>query len=132
MAQSRFHSLSEVESALRFQRPDLVDLVLEIRSIVARVNPAATERIHSRGLTFYDADKGGTISGGICFVDIRDDHVRVRFGLGAFLDDPKSLLAGDRLYMRHLDISSFDEAPWTDIEALIQASANLDSSKLNS
>ena len=132
MAQSRFHSLSEVESALRFQRPDLVDLVLEIRSIVARVNPAATERIHSRGLTFYDADKGGTISGGICFVDIRDDHVRVRFGLGAFLDDPKSLLAGDRLYMRHLDISSFDDAPWTDIEALIQASGNLDSSKLNS
>jgi hypothetical protein len=125
MAQSRFHSLAEVESALRFQRPDLVDLVFEIRSIVARVKPAATERIHSRGLTFYDADKGGTISGGICFVDIRDDHVRLRFGLGVFLDDPKSLLAGDRRYMRHLDISSFDEAPWTDIEDLIQASANL-------
>ena len=131
MTQSSFHSLSEVESALRFQRPDLVDLVLEIRSIVARVNPAATERLHSRGLTFYDADKGGTISGGICFVDIRDDHVRLRFGLGAFLDDPKSLLAGDRLYMRHLDISSFDESPWTDIEDLIQASANLGGSGHN-
>jgi hypothetical protein len=132
MAKSRFHSLSEVESALRFQRHDLVDLLLEIRSIVVRVNPSATERINSRGLTFYDADKGGTIKGGICFVDIRDDHVRLRFGLGAFLDDPKSLLAGDRLYMRHLDISSFDDAPWTDIEALIQASADLDGSVLNS
>jgi hypothetical protein len=131
MAQSRFHSLSEVESALRFQRPDLVDLLLEVRSIVVGVNPPATERIHSRGLAFYDADKGGTIKGGICFVDIQDDHVRLRFGLGAFLDDPKSLLSGDQLYMRYLDISSFDDAPWTDIEALIQASADLDGSVLN-
>ena len=132
MAQSRFHSLAEVERVLRFQRPDLVELLLEIRNIVVRVTPLATERIHSRGLTFYDADKGGTIKGGICFVDIRDDHVRLRFGLGAFLDDPKSLLTGDRLYMRHMDISSFDDAPWTEIEALIQASANLDGSMLNS
>jgi len=132
MAQSSFHSISEVESALRFQRPDLVDLLLEIRNIVARVNPSATERISSRGLTFYNPDKGGTISGGICFVDIGTDHVRIRFGLGALLDDPKSLLAGNRLHMRHMDISSFDDAPWTDIEALIQASANLDSSQLNS
>ena len=97
-----------------------------------RVNPSAAERIGSRGLTFYDADKGGTITGGICFVDIQDNHVRLRFGLGAFLDDPKSLLSGDQLYMRYLDISSFDNAPWTDIEALIQASANLDVSVLNS
>ena len=132
MTQSRFHSLSEVKSALRFQRPDLVDLVLEIRSIVVSVNPSATERISSGGLTFYDADKGGTISGGICFVDIQDGHVRLRFGLGAFIDDPKSLLVGDRLYMRYMDISSFDEAPWTDIEELIQASANLDNSEHNS
>ena len=131
MAQSRFNPISEVERALRFKPRDMVDLLLEVRSIVASVAPWATERINLGGLTYYDANKGGTIKGGICFVDIRDDHVRIRFGLGAFLDDPKSLLAGDSLYMRHLDISSFDDAPWTDIEALIQASANLDSSELN-
>ena len=126
------NSLSDIENAFRFQRPDLVDLLLEIRSIVVSVNPSATERIGSRGLTFYDAEKGGTIKGGICFVDIQDDYVRLRFGLGAFLDDLKSLLSGDQLYMRYLDISSFDDAPWTDIETLIQASTNLDSSVLNS
>jgi hypothetical protein len=125
------NSLSDVETAFRFQRQDLVDLVLEIRNIVARVNPSATERIGSRGLTFYNADKGGTITGGICFVDIHENHVRLRFGLGAFLDDPKSLLSGNQLYMRYMDIPSFDDAPWTDIEALIQASANLDGSILN-
>jgi len=132
MTKSRFHPLAEVERAFKFQRPDLVDLLLEIRNIVMRVNPMATERVHSRGLTFYDPDKGGTIKGGICFVDIRDDYVRLRFGLGVFLDDPKSLLTGERLYMRHMDITSFDDAPWSDIEALIYASANLIESKSNS
>ena len=125
------NSLSVVESAFRFHRQDLVDLVLEIRNIVARVIPSAAERIGSSGLTFFDADKGGTITGGICFVDIQETHVRIRFGLGAFLDDPKSLLSGNQLYMRYMDISSFDDAPWDDIEALIQASANLDGAILN-
>jgi hypothetical protein len=129
MTNSRFHSLAEVEKAFRFQRPDLVDIVLEIRNIVIRMNPLATERVHPRGITFYDPDKGGTIKGGICFVDILDNCVRLRFGLGAFLEDPKSLLMGKRLYMRHMDISSFDEAPWKDIEELIHASANLNSLK---
>jgi hypothetical protein len=127
MTKSRFHSLTEVEKVFRFQRPDLVDVLLEIRNIVMRVNPLATERIHPRGIAFYDPEKGGTIKGGICFVDIFDDYVRLRFGLGVFLDDPKSLLTGERLYMRHMDISSFDDAPWKDIEALIRASANLNS-----
>jgi hypothetical protein len=125
MTESRFHTLSEVEKAFRFQPPDLVDILLEIRNIVIRVNPSASERIHPSGLTFYDPDKGGTIKGGICFVDIRDNHVRLRFGLGAFLEDPKSLLSGNQIAMRHMDISSFEEAPWEDIEALIHASANL-------
>ncbi|MGD8402045.1 MAG: DUF1801 domain-containing protein [Anaerolineales bacterium] len=125
MTKTRFHSLAEIEKAFRFLRPDLVELLLEVRNIVMRVSPLATERIHPRGLTFYDPDKGGTIKGGICFVDIRDGYVRLRFGLGVFLDDPKSLLTGDRLYMRHMDISSFDDAPWNDIKALIHASTNL-------
>lgn len=126
MSASRRHSIAEVENVLRFHPPDLVDLVIEIRNIALSVNPSAAERLHSRGLTLYDAEKGGTIKGGICFVDIIHDHVRVRFGLGALLDDPKGLLAGDQQYMRYLDIYSYDEAPWEDIEALIRASDDQD------
>jgi hypothetical protein len=97
MPTSRFHSLAEVEKAFRFQRPDLVDVLIEIRNIVMTVNPLATDMIHSRGISFYDPDKGGTIKGGICFVDILDDYGMLRFGLGGFLDDPKSMLTGGRL-----------------------------------
>ena len=126
------NALADVQRAFRFHRQDLVDLMLEIRNIVAKVYPSATERIGSRGLTFFDAGKGGTITGGICFVDIRKNHVRLRFGLGAYLEDPKSLLKGDQLHMRYIDISSFDAAPWSDIEALIQASGDQDVQALNS
>lgn len=132
MTKSRFHSFAEVDKVFQFQRPDLVNILLEIRNIVMKVSPLATERIHPRGITFYNPDQGGTIKGGICFVDIQDDYVKLRFGLGAFLEDPKSLLTGEgRLYMRHMDIASFDNAPWKDIEALIQASANLNSLEEN-
>lgn len=84
-----------------------------------------------RGLTFYDAEKGGTIKGGICFVEILRDCIRLSFGLGAFLDDPKSLLRGERKYKRFLELSSFDDAPWEDIESLIRASADFDLSRLS-
>jgi hypothetical protein len=131
MTLSRFCNLSEVESVLRFKPRELVDVVLEIRNIVAKVAPSATERIHSRGLTYYDAEKGGTVKGGICGIEIRDSTVRVSFAHGVFLDDPKSLLKGDRLYMRYFEISSFYDALWDDIEKLIKASAKFDCTKLD-
>ena len=118
------NSFADVEKAFRFHRQDLVDLLFEIRNIVSRVYPSAAERIDSRGLTFFDPAKGGTITGGICFVHIGKDHVRLRFGRGAYLEDPSSLLKGDQLHMRYMDIASFEAAPWTDIEALIRASAD--------
>jgi hypothetical protein len=130
MNSSRFHTLSEVERVLRFQPREWVDVLLEVRNIVAKVAPTATERINAKGLTFYDAEKGGPVKGGICGVEIRDNCVRVSFAHGVFLDDPKSLLKGDRLYMRFLEISSFDDALWIDIEKLIQASARFDCTKL--
>ena len=118
------HAFAVVERAFRFHRQDLVDLLFEIRNLVSRVYPSATERIGAHGLTFFDSEKGGTISGGICFVDIRKNHVRLRFGRGAYLEDPKSLLKGDPLHMRYMDIASFETAPWAEIEALIRASAD--------
>ena len=128
MPESHLDALSQVEQAFRFHRQDLVEIFLEVRSIALNVKPTATERISSTGITLFDADKGGTITGGICFVDIRGGFVRLRFGRGALLSDPNSLLSGDQKYMRYMDLRSFEEAPWMDIESLIRESANLDES----
>jgi hypothetical protein len=131
MTLSRFHSLSEVESVLKFKPPELVDIALELRNIVGRVTPLATERISFKGLTYYDHERGGPVKGGICGIEVRDKCVRLSFVHGVFLDDPKSLLEGDRLYMRYLEISSFEDASWEDIERLIQTSAKFDCTKLD-
>jgi hypothetical protein len=128
MSESYLDSLKVVESAFRFFRPDLVEILLEVRSIAFSVKPWATERIRASGITLFDATKGGTITGGICFVDIPDGFVRVRLGRGALLSDPNSLLSGKQKFMRYLDIRSFDEAPWHELELLIRESANLDES----
>jgi len=126
MPESYLESLGFVEAAFRPFRQDLVEILLEVRSIAFSVKPWATERIRKTGITVFDAGKGGTITGGICFVDILDGFVRVRFGRGAWLSDPASLLSGTRKFIRYLDIRSFDEAPWNDIEALVRESAELD------
>ena len=119
-------ALRMVESAFQHTRPDLMEIFLEVRSIALGIKPHASERIRSSGITLFDARKGGTITGGICFVDFRDNLVQVRFGRGSFLDDPKSLLSGKQKYMRHINLYSFDEVPWEDLEQLIKDSAEFD------
>ena len=57
--------------------------------------------------------------------------MRLSFGHGVFLDNPKSLPEGDQLYMGFLEISSFEDASWEDIEMLIEASARFDCTKLD-
>ena len=128
MSESYLQSLQAVESAFRFSSPDLLDIFLEERSIAFGVKPLATERIRRTGITVFDPKKGGTITGGICFVDILENRVRVRFGRGVFLNDTSSLLSGKQKYMRYVDIFRFNEAPWEDLELLIQEAAMLDES----
>ena len=131
MTLSGFRSLSEVERILQFKHRELVDIALELRNIVVKVTPSATERINFRGLTYYDLKKGGPVKGGICGIEIRDTCVRLSFIHGVFLDDPNSLLEGDRLYKRYYEISSYDDALWDDIEKLIVASARFDCTKID-
>ncbi|NNE71127.1 MAG: hypothetical protein HKN29_12295 [Rhodothermales bacterium] len=128
MPESYIDSLRAVESAMRFAPPDMLEILLEVRSIALGVKPDAAQRIRRTGITLFDPRKGGTITGGICFVDILEGFVRVRFGRGVFLDDPKELLRGKQKYMRYLNIHSFSDAPWEDLESVIRESAMLDES----
>ncbi len=106
--------------------PDLRDIVFELRSIIVSIAPTATETLHRKGLTYYYAERGGPVSAGICQINLERNHIRLAFIHGAFLPDPKGLLRGDRLYKRYVKITSFDQAPWDDLQALIAASAKFD------
>jgi hypothetical protein len=106
--------------------PELRDIVFELRDIVATIAPMATETFHRKGFSYYFAERGGPVSAGICQINWERDHIRLAFNHGTFLPDPKGLLQGDRLVKRYVKITSFEHAPWDDLQNLIAASAQFD------
>ena len=128
MIEAHFLSTQEIERFLQHKPLHLQEIVLELRNLVAAVAPQATEKIQWKGLSYYDAERGGVVKGGICQIGIYPDHVRLSFIHGAFLLDPEELLQGDRKAKRYVLISSFEDAPWEALQALIQVSAQFDPS----
>lgn len=108
--------------------PRLMDIIFELRNIIAGVFPAADESMHKRGMTYFDASRGGHVSANICQIVIFDDHVRLAFIQGVFLPDPRHLLRGEktRIAMRFVEIYDYEGAPWDDIKELINASVAFD------
>jgi hypothetical protein len=112
-----------IERTLQFEPGELVEICMEIRNLVAQISPQAQERIVAKRLTYHDPMRGGPVKAGICGISLHEDHVRVHFPHGAFLEDPMCLLEGDRLAMRFLRIFFYDQAPWNEIADLIRRSA---------
>lgn len=117
---------SRLDVYLEQTPPELRDIVLELRNLIASIAPAAAEVRHSRGFTYYDDKRGGPVSAGICQIGIYHDHVRLAFIHGAFLQDPQGLLEGERLYKKYVRLNSFEDTPWKYLQGLITVSASLD------
>jgi len=115
-----------IEKHLQYVAPELRDIVLELRNIVASVTPNATESQHSRGFSYFDKERGGPVSAGICQIGIYRDHVRLGFIHGAFLPDPQGLLVGEPKYKKHIRLYHYDEVPWEYLRQLIVASSRFD------
>ena len=128
MKKGEFLSTGEVERFLAHFPLGLQDIALELRNMLARLCPGATERILWGGLSYHDSAKGGPIRGAICQIELCDDHVRLSFIHGARLKDPKALLEGDRKSKRYVRLISYEEVPWEAITELIRAAADLDPS----
>jgi hypothetical protein len=118
--------LHDLEKHFQHLPPDSLDILIEIHNLVARVSPAAIEDIRRDGVVYYDAGRGGPVSGGICQALFEPGDIRLAFNLGVFLPDPAGLLEGERVAKRFMHIRSYDDAPWEQIAALIQASAHFD------
>jgi hypothetical protein len=120
--------LTEAEFDGRFGNlpGELLDIYCELRSIIARIAPGVTETVHSRGTSYYYAERGGPVAAGVCQGVGRDDHIQLGFVHGAFLPDPHHLLEGDGLAMRRIPIFHYDSAPWDAISELINWSRRFD------
>ena len=115
-----------IEKHLEQVPPELRDIVLEIRNIVASVAPEATATLHSRGFSYYYKKWGGPVSAGICQIGIYRDHIRLGFIHGAFLPDPDGLLVGEPRYKKHVRIYHYEDAPWEYFRELILRSSRFD------
>jgi hypothetical protein len=120
-------STREIEGFFQHKPERLCELAFELRNMVARLAPEATERIVAgKGLSYHHAKRGGPVRAGICGIEIHEDHVRLAFVHGAFLPDPEKLLRGDRIAKRFLEIRTFNEARWDAYEELIRCSTEFD------
>ena len=119
-------SMHAVERILEHISPELRDIVLELRNIVASLAPEAAEEFRNKGFILYDARHGGPVSAGICQILILHDHIELAFIHGAFLPDPQKLLEGGNQYKKFVRIYTYDDAPWEYLRDLIAASSRLD------
>ena len=115
-----------IEKYLLQVPPELRDIVLEIRNIVASIAPHITEKQHSRGFSYYYKERGGPVKAGLCQIGIFSNYVQLGFIHGAFLPDPEGRLIGEPKYKKHLRIYDYDQAPWDYIRMLIEASSRFD------
>lgn len=121
-----FHSLHEIERFLERKPEALKDIVFELRNLIAEIAPHATEKIQWKGLSYYDASRGGVVKGGICQIEVHEEHVRLSFIHGVFLEDPHGLLKGDRLSKRYVRLESYESAPWEQLGELIHTAVKFD------
>lgn len=119
-------TLHELETRFQHVPAHLFEIVVELRNLVREIAPEAHEDIRPEGLVYYYAERGGPVSAGICQVLIHPDHIRLAFNHGVNLPDPTRLLEGDRLVKRFTRITSFDQACWDDLRALIEAASRFD------
>jgi hypothetical protein len=118
--------IHQVEIFLQHTPTHLQDIVLELRNLIVSVAPDAVEVIRWGGLSYFHEGRGGIVSAGICQIGIHEDHVRLDFIHGIFLSDPHHLLAGTQKVKRYVKIRSYDDAPWDDLEQLIEESSHFD------
>jgi len=105
---------------------EVQEIAMEIRNLVAEVAPQATEKIHSGGFTYFFNDRGGPVSAGICQINLFQDHVKLSFIHGAFLNDPKHLLIGKAKAKRYLNIPQYSNADWDYFKQLILEHSTFD------
>ena len=129
MENSGFQSILDVERFLSNKNRNVVDIALELRNLVAKVCPQVTERILSGGLSYHNATKGGPVKGAICQIELDSDSIRLSFIHGVRLKDPSCLLVGNRLSKLYVKVDSYKEAPWEDIQKLIEEANALNPSE---
>jgi hypothetical protein len=106
--------------------PEVKQLVLALRGVVARVVPQAEESVLWGGLSYHRPEVGGQVKGAICQIVFKRGQVRLDFIHGIRLADPSGLLKGDRISKRFVPIETVADAEQPEVADLIREAATLD------
>jgi hypothetical protein len=120
------NTLREIEEHFQYLPHEMLDILIELRNLVARIAPDSTEVFQRKGITYYHPDRGGPVSAGVCQILVRDDHIELAFIHGAFLPDTHHLLEGNGIAKRFIPILSYDQAPWEALAEMIDSSDRFD------
>jgi hypothetical protein len=107
------------------------ELALELREMVLREAPTATETLfksYALSMSYSLTDRW---SQGFCYVAVYRKHVNLGFLRGAELEDPENLLVGSGALMRHLSIRRPEDLKQRHIRAFIRAAIKHSKSMLD-
>ncbi len=112
----------QLRTLLAKHDPDIVHLVLSLRSLVREVAPDANEIVYDAGYTVSDifsfTDRW---QDSFCYIAPFSKHVNLGFTWGAKLPDPGRRLRGKGKQMRHLQVRSDDDIESDDLRTLLEA-----------
>ena len=113
---------AEIRSFTASFSPEVQKLFRSLRSAVRKRMPAANELVYVYNAIFvigYSATENGV--DGLLSIWVRADEVRLYFGHGKKLKDPKKLLMGTGTTTRFIPIESASRLKHPDVEAFIAA-----------
>ena len=116
-------SQHDVQHFLDGLAPELREIVVALRSAIARVIPTAEETVVWGALSYHRPWVGGRVKGAVCQIVTKRGTVRLDFIHGADLEDPHNLLQGTRLAKRFVPIRSVVDAERAEITDLIEKAA---------
>jgi hypothetical protein len=101
--------------------PDpIVDIAHQLRAVVKRATPSATERIRSGwALVGYDLPFGRR-KRYFAFIAPERKHIHLGFEYGAWMTDPDGLLEGAHLRLKKVRFMTFEPGATLDRDALVE------------
>jgi hypothetical protein len=117
--------MERIVAFLDDQPGQTAETVLQLRALVLKAAPEATETLLWRGLSYHCAEAGGRVRGAVCQISIHEGGVRLSFIHGVRLPDPGALLRGGAKSKRFVALSSPAEIESLPLAELVRSAVAL-------
>jgi hypothetical protein len=114
------NTLPTTEEFLAPQSPPVRDLAMRTCALIREVMPDSVEEVHP-GRNNIIFGKGSKMKDWICYVSPFKNHINLGFLRGTELCDPKGLLEGTGMLLRHVKLRSVEDLGKPEVRELLAA-----------